>query len=247
MRDQAYFNQRFWLSCRYYTIGKWEDAQRNLTEAIRLRPELLDPEPLERMPDLLHLFCTNALDPRVEDPVGFTNAVFDHLPAAVDRVIRPYQPYLLSWVYAGLAMRNYAHGKIAEAKRQFAQAITLDRSVVERVDDFARALCDYALRLPVRPLLYVDTVLQNLPPEGKMLGQLRSRVLSELSIATAFQDYVTGKRRRVPRKVLTALRYRPSLLANRGVVSIFVKSLPQAMSRARAPQANAAISGQSAG
>jgi glycosyltransferase involved in cell wall biosynthesis len=234
MKTQAYFNQRFWLSCRYYTIGEWEDAQRNLTEAISLRPELL-----ERTLDFLHLLCTNALDPRVDDPVKFVNNVFDHLPLAVDEVIRPHHSYLLSWVYAGLAMRNYAYGRIADAKRQFAQAIALDRTIVERTDDFARALCDYALRLPVTPHLYIDTVLQNLPAEGQQLAQLRSRVVSEISIASAFQDYSTGNQHLVPQKVLAALRYRPSWLANKGVVSIFVKSLPRLMKRRSALQARA--------
>ena len=224
MRTQAYFNQRFWLSCRYYTIGQWEDAKRNLIEAIGLRPELV-----EHAEDLLHLFCSNALDPRVDDPVQFVKDVYDHLPSIVDQVIRPYRSYLLSWVHAGLSMRNYGHGKIAEARDQLAQAIALDATIVERTDDFARALCDYALRLPVTPNTYVDTVLENLPAAGQSLARVRRRVLSEVSIASAFRDYFAGKRELVPHHVITALRYRPSLLANRGVVSIFCRSLPRLM------------------
>lgn len=236
MKTQAYFNQRFWLSCRYYTIGKWEDAQRNLQEAVALCPDLL-----VRTSDLLHLFCTNALDPRVGEPVKFINDVFDHLPPAVDQAIRPFYFYLLSWVYAGLAMRNYAYRKTDEAKRQLAQAIALDSTLVDRTDDFARALCDYALRLPVTPHVYIDTVLQNLPAEGQCLAHLRSQVLGEVRIACAFRDYSTGKRQLVPQQVLAALRYRPALLANRGVVAIFVKSLPRLMTREHTLRTGAAV------
>jgi hypothetical protein len=199
-------------------------AKRNLMASISFRPELV-----ERTEDLLHLFCSNALDPRVDDPVQFVKDVYDHLPSIVDQAIQPYRSYLLSWVHAGLSMRNYGHGKIAEARDQLAQAIALDATIVERTDDFARALCDYALRLPVTPNTYVDTVLENLPAAGQSLARVRRRVLSEVSVASAFRDYFAGKRERVPHHVITALRYRPSLLANRGVVSIFCKSLPRLM------------------
>jgi glycosyltransferase involved in cell wall biosynthesis len=57
-RDEGYFNQRFWLACRYYTLGKWDDAKRNLRESLRLRPEVMT----DGMA-LVNLFCTNALDP----------------------------------------------------------------------------------------------------------------------------------------------------------------------------------------
>lgn len=222
MKSQAYFNQRFWLSCRYYTVGQWEDAGRNLMEAIRLRPELLD-----RTGDLLHLWCTNALDPRVDDPVQFIKDVFEHLPPIVDTAIQPHRSHLLSWVYAGLSMRNYGRGEITLARSQLAQAIALDATIVEGTDDFVRALCDYALRLPVTPDAYVNIVLQNLPTEGQSLARVRRRVLSQVNVASAFRDYFAGKRELVPRNVITALRHRPTLLANKGVISIFVKSLPR--------------------
>lgn len=226
MKPFAYFNQRFWLSCRYYTVGKWEDAQRNMLEAILWKPSVM-----EHPSELLHLICINVLDPRVADPVQYMNDVFDHLPSEVEAAIGMHRDYLLSWVYAGLSMRNYARGNVAEARRQFEQAIALDHTIIERKDDFARALCDYALRLPVAPRAYIDTVLDNLPHEARALAQLRRQVISEVTIASAFRDYQTGRRRLVPKKVFDAVRYRPQLLSNRGVLAIFVKSLPQLMAR----------------
>jgi hypothetical protein len=214
---QAYFNQRFWLSCRYYTVGQWADAERNLREAIRRRPEVLD-HPWE----LLGLFCTNALDPRVDQPIQFINDVFDHLPPAVETLLRPHYAYVLSWIHAGLSMRSYGHGRLVEARGHIAEAIRVNRAIVEKTDEFARALSDYALRLPVIPERYVDTVLQNLPVEGKPLVSIRSRVLSDVNIASAFRDYSAGKWNAVPRKVLTALRHDPVRLS-----TVFVKFFPR--------------------
>lgn len=220
VKEQAYGIQRFGISCKYYGAGLWDEAQRNLTEALALRPQLL-----EHPEDLLHLLCNSALSPRVSDPVKFVVGVFEHLPPGADG-LRQYRSQLLGQVYGGLALRNYGTGKIAEAKGQLAEAIALDPAMLEQREDFAKLLGHYALRLPVHaPLLYVDTVLQNLPAGAQRLARVRPRVLSDVNIGYAFQDYFAGRRLLVVWRVLTALRYRPSWLRNRGVVSIFLKSL----------------------
>lgn len=220
-KNLGYFNQRFWLACRYYTLEKWEDAQRNMREALRLRPDLI-----VKWSEILHLLCTNALDPRVANPVEWVDQVFEHLIPEIENLVSGHRNYLKSWVLTGLSMRSYARGDVAEAKQQFAQAIAFDPDLVNRKDDFARALCDYALRLPVVPGHYVDYVLSNLPPEGNRLAELRDHVFSEVNIASAFRDYQTGHHANVLPKVFSAVRSRPSLLKNRGVLSILVKSLP---------------------
>jgi len=142
-KNQIYGGWHFWISCRYYIGGYWDDAQRNLAATLTLRPELL-----EHPEDLLQLFYWDATSPRVRiyDPVKFINDIFDHLPP----IAEPIHPY-------------------------------------------------------------------------------RSRLLSQVNIACAFQDYFAGHRRTVPQRVLAAVRHHPSLLKNRGVVSILVKSLPALM------------------
>ncbi len=220
-KEAAYFNQRFWLACRYYTLGKWEDAQRNLRVSLQLRPALLN-----KWGELLQLFCTNALDPRVGNPVEWVDNVFDHLIPEVETLIGEQRGYLKSWVLTGLSMRNYAYGRIEEAKHQFAEAIAFNPALVDKTDEFSRTLSDYALRLPVVPGEYVDCVLTNLPTEGAHLATLRNHVFSEVNIASAFRDYKIGHLAEVPPKVLSAVRIRPLWLKNRGVLSILVKSLP---------------------
>jgi len=152
--------------------------------------------------------------------------VLDHLPACADG-LRRYRSRLLSQIYAGLAMRNYGTGNIPEAKSQLAEAIALDPTGFEQTEDFARLLRRYAMHLPVSaPILYVDTVLQNLPAQARRLECVRARVLGRVSAKLAYQDYLAGQRRLAIRRFLTALCYNPFLIRKRSVVSIVLRSLP---------------------
>jgi glycosyltransferase involved in cell wall biosynthesis len=221
-KNQIYGGWHFWISCRYYLGGYWDEAKRNLKATLTLRPELL-----QRPEDLLQLFYWDAVSPRVRvhDPIKFINDLFDHLPP-IAKPIGQYRSRLLSQVYAGLAMRNYGAGRIAEARHQLSEAIALEPAMLDRPEAFVKSVYDYANRLPFgSPLAYVDTVFQNLPPQAQRLRHVRSRVLGEVNVVCAFQDYFAGHRRRVPRRVLAALRYHPPFIKNRGVISILVKSL----------------------
>jgi glycosyltransferase involved in cell wall biosynthesis len=222
LENEAHFNQRFWLACRYYTLGRWDDAQRNLRMAIERKPALLN-----NPRDLLQRFCTNALDPRVVDPVRFVEQLYQYLPPEVLAVAAPFRESLLSWVYIGMAMRNYAYGQIDLAREQLAQAVQIDPGIPQRPDEFSAALVDFALRLPVTPTTYITTVLENLPAAAQPLQRVRNQALSAVQISQAFRNYQRGQRRRVPAQVLSAVRLRPALLANRGVLAIFARSLKE--------------------
>jgi len=211
---------RFWIGCRYYATHRWDDAQRNLSEALALCPHLLA-EPA----DLVKLFSDDALSLRVGDPFEFVANVLDHLPPCAGG-LQHYRSQLLSRIYVGLALRSYGLGNIPEARGQLVRAVTLDPAMLEQREGFAESLYTFAMRLPVSaPLSYVDEVLQNLPPEAQRLGRIRARVLSDVNVGCAFEDYSAGRRLPTVRRVLAALRYRPTWLRNRGVISIFLRSL----------------------
>jgi glycosyltransferase involved in cell wall biosynthesis len=222
VKDQAYGGIHLWISWRYYAAGHWDDAQRNLTDALALCPHLV-----EHPEHLLQHLCNDALSVRISDPVKFLKDVFNHWPPNADSLHR-YHSQALGHIYVGLALKNYGAGDTANAKRQLAEAIALDPAILKQGDDFAAALCRYAMRLPVDvPLAYADTVFQNLPAVAQSLERMRSHVLSEVSLGCGFEDYYAGRRWLVARHVLTALRYRPSWLTNRGALSILLKSLPE--------------------
>jgi tetratricopeptide (TPR) repeat protein len=209
-----------WISCRYYAAGHWDMARQHLSEALTLCPELL-----ERPENLSRRLGENALNPRVENPIQFVDHVFDHLPACAD-ALRPYHRRTLSHVYLALALRNYGQGDIAQAQAQLAQTIALNPALLEQPATFFEHLTNSAMRLPLGdPLAYVDTVFQNLPPAAQDLHSIRPHVLGEVSIRCAFENYQADRSRQTIQDVLTALRYHPSWLGNRGVISILLRSL----------------------
>ena len=230
LKNQAYGTWRFWLSRRYYATGDWENGRRNLAAALDLYPHLL-----KDRAGFLETLCNEALDVRVDDPFGFIEDVLDHLPL-IAAAIHPYRSYLLSRVHVGLALRDYGFGRIADAQCQLVDAIALYPAMLEQPEDFARALFACAMRLPVTPHPYVVTVFQNLPPEAGRLKRVQRRVLSDVEIGCAFEDYFAGKHGLAARRILSALRHRPSWLRNRGVVSVLVKSMPKLLTGEQANQ-----------
>jgi tetratricopeptide (TPR) repeat protein len=211
---------RSWLSCRCYAAGQWDAAQRNLTQALTLAPQLL-----EKPKVLLQVFYYHALSAHVKNPVEFMLGLFDHLPASADD-LRPYGAEYLSRLYTTLALRSYDHGNIAEAKDKLTKSIELDPTILEQPGNFAKSLGDYALYKSDRaPHVYVDFVFKNLPAGAQQLAHIRSRVLGDVRISCAFQEYSAGHRWSTLIQILTALRYRPQWLRNRGVISILGKSL----------------------
>lgn len=226
VKAQSYGTTHLWLSWRYYGAGQWEDARRNLTEAMTRLPHLL-----EQPEELLESLCGDALGVRINDPIKFVSDVLDHLPACA-AALGQHRRGLLARTYVGLALRQYAFGHLEEAQRHIEEAIALNPTLLADPAEFAELLRHYANKLPVSaPSAYVETVLQNLPPGTQQLARVSSYVLSNVRVTCAFEDYYANRRNLVVPQILQALRYRPSWFKNRGVVSIFLRSLPALLNR----------------
>lgn len=228
-KAKAYGTTHLWLSWRYYGAGQWEEAQRNLTEALTLLPHLL-----ENPKELLESIYGDALGVRISDPVEFILNILEHLPP-IAAGLRSYKTQLLATVRVGLALRNYAFGNLAKAQQELTEAIALNPTLLEHTGDFANLLGHYATKLPVStPSLFVETVFQNLPPSAQSLARMRSQVLSDVQVSSAFENYYANRRHLVVPQILQALRYQPAWLKNKGVISILLKSLPALLSREQA-------------
>ena len=222
IKAQAYGSWLFWISCRYHAARRWDDAQRNLIKALDVYPEIL-----ENRAEFLDTLCSEAFDVRVDDPFSFIDGFLEHLPPSARPTIRPWRSCLISRVHTGLALRNYARDDIAAARTQLAAAVAAYPPMLEQGDNFARILSTYAMSLPGTPHPYVAKVFHNLPPQARRLKHVRSRVLSDVNIGCAFEDYFADRQRLAARRILSALCQRPSWIRNRGVVSVLVKSLPK--------------------
>jgi hypothetical protein len=225
-KDQIYAGWHFWITCRYYVGGFWEEGKRSLTSVLTHRPELL-----EKPDELLQMFYWDALSPRgrVGDPVKFISGVFDHLPE-IAAPVAAHRDRFLSRIYTGLALHDYGANKLDEGSYKLAEALNLHPALLDQPDDFLKSLYEYSNKMRLAsPADYINTVFQSLPAQAEILLKVRGHILGELNIARAFQDYSAGQRRQVPRRILTAIYNQPALLKNRGVLSIFVKSLPSVL------------------
>jgi tetratricopeptide (TPR) repeat protein len=203
----------------YYAAGQWEDADRNLRQALALCPAYLT-QPAE----LVRFLADYALSARIKDPIGFVGGLTEHLPSGVG--LGGLNAQLLAQVYAGLALRRYGAGQAREANRLLAEAIALYPEMLRDPSLFPRLLVHSSLTLPVGDSgAYIEHVFGSLPTSARALSRFRSRVIGEVAAASAFEDYHAARHTAVIRKVARTARYRPARLVNRGVVSIFVRSL----------------------
>jgi glycosyltransferase involved in cell wall biosynthesis len=220
LENEIYSAIHLWYGCQYCAVHRWDDAQRSVAEALALRPQLLT-QPDELLDAVYHI----AMGVRIEDPVRLLDDFFGHLPPQADS-LRPHRSRLISKMMVNLALRAYATGNIVEAKRRLTEAIALYPPMLERTQDFLDMVCHQATKPPVTtPLKYIDTVFRNLPASAERLSRLRSRALSEVNVGHAFRHYTAGRHPLVIRDVVRALQQRPAHLANRGVISILLRSM----------------------
>jgi glycosyltransferase involved in cell wall biosynthesis len=81
------------------------------------------------------------------------------------------------------------------------------------------------------PLAFLENIYDHLPPNWVTLKRLKSRELGQTAIALAFQAYANREYRVARRRILQALSYRPGCIVNRGVLSIFLKSVVRISSK----------------
>ncbi len=221
LKNQAYGNTYFWLSCRYYQAEQWNDAQRTFLKAVTFHPVLIDP-----VKNFFNHIQEEALSAvRLIDPIHFVNNLFDHLPTSYCG-LRQDRQQMLSIIHMGLSLRSYAKNNIAEAQQQIQESLKLSRNKAEEAATFAELLSFYAMRLPIDdPIEFSSMVFNNLPPEAKHLKGGQSQVDSNIHITQAFLDYSVNEYQAVVQNVLKGVTKVPAWLINRGVVSILMKSV----------------------
>lgn len=220
LQNRAIAATSLWLASGYYRSGQWDDARRNLAMAWRLTPEWHDNRKL-----CVNALQGNALNPWVFDPVEFMQNVLDHLPQEM-LWLEGQRKSLLAAAHIGAAFRHLNLGESDQFQQHMLDALEQYPDLLAYPETFIEYLLDEAAHTPMPSAeLFVNSVLNHLPPQLNALRSLRGRALGAMNIVYAFKECMASKHSQVPRHVLAAARYRPSLLANRGVMSILVRSL----------------------
>lgn len=132
---------------------------------------------------------------------------------------------LLSKEHLLIFLRNIHTGDKNVALRHLTEVFRLFPEISTKPEIFSQAIFEYLHNVDLTdPISFVHTVFESLPIIASSFVDLRASILAELYVSKAFQNYTFGDMRLVRRDVVTALRYKPSFLSNKGVVSIFGKS-----------------------
>jgi len=128
--------------------------------------------------------------------------------------------------YVRSAARFYHAAEFDRARQDLAEAVSLDPTLL---DDGAGLLWNQLVgwaNAPTctNPLGYLERVYANLPDALDNLRRQRRTNLGETAANLAFESYQQGNRNRTRALMWRALYYQPSLLTNRGALSVLAQS-----------------------
>jgi len=219
-KDRAYTSMRMWLVLGYYNALNFCEGKRNLRQALALNPSWrTDPA------ELLAWVRALALSVRVFEPERFVTDVLSHWPDEIELDVRQRNE-LTGQVCFGQALRHYQASEIADAKRMVERAVQLWPALLTGGKLVEDLLFSHALSIPDgSPRWFVNKVLDNLPESAAALQHDRARLLSHISVLSAFGYYHACEYKFVPGEVMSAVSSHPTILGNWGLLSICVRSL----------------------
>lgn len=186
VKERAYATWHTWFALRYYAACAWEAAQHHLTLALASADS-----PVARPSALALQIGYHAVNGRSPDPLLYLDDVFAHLPPHVAGV-RAYHGQVRAYVHRTLALRLYRFGDPAAASEHLAQAITMDADLISHPDRFMDQVMYHAVHLSDDPAeVYINRVMQNLPPEAGALRSLYVPMLERLG-GWAYLERVRG-------------------------------------------------------
>ncbi len=130
-------------------------------------------------------------------------------------------------VYLGFACLEYASKYTDDAKADLARATELDPALLEnKADPLFEILGAYAWNhMTGDPVIFTNQVFSNLPSQLMALQSLKQRAMAKMWLAGAFRAYQHKDMNEVRRAAIRAVAVAPSLLLNRGLVSILTQSV----------------------
>jgi glycosyltransferase involved in cell wall biosynthesis len=139
-------------------------------------------------------------------------------------------------VYMGFACLGYGADNTEEAKADLAYATELDASLLQNnADRLLEVIAAYAWNhLTGDPLLFTQRVFSNLPDKLSHLQRLKRKAVARTWTVGAFRAYQYRDTAEVRKRAVRALVTSPSLIRNRGLMSILTQSLTGTQQQGRA-------------
>jgi glycosyltransferase involved in cell wall biosynthesis len=220
VRDKAFANTYF--SWAYYALIQDETqlGQEFIHQAVRLNPTLLDGNPCE----LMNLFQTYIIADENLNHETLLKQIIDQLPE--DMVQRSnYFNWAVSRGYLHKAVRAIIWDRIEDGIRYFEKAaswgVLFDDSLINQLTQY---LLDYSNEFGD---IAAQKKIHALTPHIEKLGGSASvrRLTGCYTINSAFHCFHNGEYSKVPKYILLGVAENPGYLTNRGVHSVFFRSI----------------------
>jgi glycosyltransferase involved in cell wall biosynthesis len=219
LRHQAYaFHYRTW---GFQALAQGETAlgQDFLRQARQLAPDLLADGGRAFLRFMVWASIRDG-----DEHEGRLRTAFDGLPEGYE-ALGPHREWAVGRGYLERGVRDALWDRMPAAQRNFEQAgqypVKVDQALA---NNLAEQLIAYEIE---HGTAEVQQALDRLTPHLRRFGggSLLRRVVGSNTITRAFRQFQMGKYQQVPGSVLRAVVRDPALLADRGVLSIFARSL----------------------
>jgi glycosyltransferase involved in cell wall biosynthesis len=219
LRGVAHSNlYRYWS---YLAFGQGETAlgQKFVREAVRLKPSLLEGRPCE----LVQFLLINCIDDESENHEALLQGIFAQMPPEI-AWLSEQSSWAVAQGYLLKGARAVIWDRPEDGRRHFEHAANLCAQVDEPfLSTLTQKLLNYEAEFGVEA---TQNVLCSLTPYLESLGDRAfvRDLKSSYSVNRAFRSYDAGDYATVPMTILHAIANNPKYLANRGVVSILLRS-----------------------
>lgn len=220
LRDMAFKNTyRIWS---YFALIQDETAlgQEYLEQAVRLIPSIIEGKPSE----LTSFMLICSIDDENQNHEVLLKRIFAQLPPAMAHLSNEYD-WAVARGYLIKGMRSLLWDRLEDGHRHMEQATRLrarlDESLISQLTrDWLNYEMEYgnvAVRSKIRTMI---------PYLEKLGGRASVRkLLGCFSVNQAFESYRAGEYASVPGRIVPAIANDPKYLVNRGVLSIFIRSI----------------------
>lgn len=196
-----------------------ELAQEYLRQVIRLNPAIISGSPC----DLVRQWVLVSIADEKADHEKNLKKIFAQLPPELAELSK-HNEWAVSQGFLEKGFQAVIWGRSLDGKRYFAQA----RKRRVRIDDLFLMKLTYQL-MNYEHEFGVDArseILTNLTPLLEQVGGKGAtrRLMGSFHLNDAFRDYSERKYELVPQKVMAAISNNPAYLANRGAISILLRS-----------------------
>jgi glycosyltransferase involved in cell wall biosynthesis len=210
---------RIWLGTNYLINGLIQDFQRNFKQAAECAPALFADRAF-----ITKRLSEEALSYRVSDARSFCARLFQNLPDELD-FIRPYYDEIAANIDLLAAIQDATLGKRDAGQPTFVTVLEKNPALQRNPGLLRSMLIEAAMCHPTGSKAFVQGIRATVPSNNQHLLRLLEEVMHDAEVWEGFVAFQNGMYTEARSKLFAGILHRPSWLKNKGIASVFVRSM----------------------